>query len=88
MTEFDPATDADRFLADTAHKDSTSSGSFDGQATLLTGDEADLSNLVADDVFRAVVTVNGSSDYDTQTGENITVPHLKVNKLKVVGNNG
>jgi PKD repeat protein len=88
VTEFDPATDPDRLLADTAHKDSTSSDSFDGKATLLTGDEADLSNLVADDVFRATVTVIGSSAYDARTGRNTTVPHLEVNKLKVVGNNG
>jgi hypothetical protein len=88
VTQFDSATEADTFGADTAHTDTTDHGVFDGKATLLAGDEADLSDLVADDVFRATVTVIGSSDYETPTGRNTTVPHLKVNKLKVVGNNG
>ena len=88
VTQFDSATEADTFRADTAHKDTTDDGFFDGKATLLTGDEADLSDLVEDDVFRATVTVIGSSDYERQIDGNTTVPHLKVNKLEVVGNNG
>jgi hypothetical protein len=47
-----------------------------------------LSDLVEDDVFRATVTVIGSSDQDRQIDGNTTVPHLKVDKLEVVGNNG
>jgi hypothetical protein len=77
VTEFDSATEADTFRADTAHKtqlmtahrDTTDDGIFDGKAALLTGDEADLSDLVEDDVFRATVTVIGSSDKETDRSE-------------------
>ena len=88
VTQFDSATGTDTFRADTAHTDTTDSGYFDGANTILTGDEDDLSDLVQDDVFRASVTVIGSFDYDTQIGGNTTVPHLTLNNLKVIGNNG
>jgi hypothetical protein len=88
VTQFDSATGTDTFRADTAHTNTTDSGYFDGANTILTGDEDDLSDLVQDDVFRASVTVTGSFDYDTQIGGNTTVPHLTLNNLKVIGNNG
>ena len=51
------------------------------------GDADDLSDVVEDDVFKATVTVLGSYSYDTQIGGNTTVPHLQINKIKVIGNN-
>ena len=59
-----------------------------GDVRFPTGDEDELSDVVTDDVFKATVTVIGAFDLDTQIGGNTTVPHLTVDKLKVIGNNG
>jgi hypothetical protein len=85
VTQFDAATGDDNFLADTAHRNTTSYGYFDGENTLLTGTAKQLDDLVEDDVFRASITVLGKIDYDTQIGGNTTVPLLEVNSLKVIG---
>ena len=74
VTQFDAATGEDAFLADTAHKNTTEYGYFDGENTMLTGDASDLSDVVENDVFKATVTVLGSHSYDTQIGGNTTVP--------------
>ena len=74
--------------ADTAYTNTTDYGYFDGANAILTGDEDELSDVVTDDVFKATVTVIGAFDLDTQIGGNTTVPHLTVDKLKVIGNNG
>ncbi len=87
VSQFDAATGEDAFLADTAHKNTTEYGYFDGENTMLSGDVDDLSDVVEDDVFRAAVTVLGSYSYDTQIGGNTTVPHLQVDSIKVIGNN-
>jgi hypothetical protein len=87
VTQFDAATGDDAFLADTAYKNTTDYGYFDGENTMLTGDTAKLSEVVEKDVFRATVTVLGSYSYDTQVGGNTTVPHLEINKIKVIGHN-
>jgi hypothetical protein len=88
VTQVDSPTGKDTFRADTAHMDPTDSGNIDGANTILTGDEDDLSNLVKGDIFRASVTVIGSFDYDTQMGENTTLPYLTVNNLRVIDKNG
>ena len=87
VTQFDSATGTDTFRADTAHTDTTETnyGFFDGGNTVLTGDEEHMSGLVEDDVFRASVTVIGAFDYDVSGNTN--VPYLRINSLKVVGNN-
>jgi hypothetical protein len=87
VTQFDSATGDDAFLADTAYKNTTDYGYFDGENTMLNGDAAKLSDVVEKDVFRATVTVLGSYSYDTQIGGNTTVPELQINKIKVIGHN-
>lgn len=87
VNQFDSATGDDTFLADTAHRDTTSYGYFDGENTMLTGSAGKLEDLVEGDVFRATVTVAGSFSYDTQIGGNTTVPLLQIDKIKVVGQN-
>jgi hypothetical protein len=63
----------DTFLADTASRNTTSYGYFDGENTMLTGSAKKLDDLVEDDIFKASVTVLGPIDYDTQIGGNTTV---------------
>lgn len=87
VTQFDSATGKEALLADTAYKNTTDSGYFDGENTMLQGTSTILSDVVEDDVFKATVTVLGSSSYDTQIGGNTTVPHLQVDKIAVIGNN-
>lgn len=87
VSQFDSATGDDTFLADTAHRNTTSYGFFDGENTMLTGSAGKFEDLVEDDVFRATVTVSGSFSYDTQVGGNTTVPLLEVEKIKVTGHN-
>ncbi len=53
--------------------------------TVLAGAVSDLDNVVADDLFRAEVTVTRSFSYDTQIGSNTTAPLLAVNSIKVTG---
>jgi hypothetical protein len=59
-------------------------GFFDGENTVLSGSAKKLDDLVADDVFRASVTVLGHVDYDTQIGGETTVALLKVNSIRVI----
>jgi hypothetical protein len=87
VTQFDSATGDDSFLADTAHKNTTDYGYFEGKNTKLNGDAGKLSDVVENDVFKATVTVLGSYSYDTQIGGNTTVPELQINKIKVIGHN-
>jgi hypothetical protein len=87
IRQFDAATGTDTFLADVAHRNTTSYGFFDGENTMLTGDEAKLADFVEGDVFKATVTVVGSFSYDTQIGGNTTVPMLTINSVRRIGNN-
>ena len=87
IRQFDAATGTHTFLADVAHRDTTSYGFFDGENTMLTGDEAKLEDFVEGDVIKASVTVVGSFSYDTQIGGNTTVPMLTINSIRRVGNN-
>ena len=74
-------------MADVAHKNTTSYGFFNGENTMLTGNESKLEDFVEGDVFKATVTVVGSFSYDTQIGGNTTVPLLTINSIRRVGNN-
>jgi hypothetical protein len=71
-------------LADTASRNTTSYGYFDGENTMLTGSAKELDDLVEDDIFKASVTVLGSIDYDTQISGNTSVLLLDVNSIKVI----
>lgn len=51
---------------------------------MLNGSAKKLDDLVEDDIFKASVTVLGSSDYNTQIGGNTTVLLLDVNSIKVI----
>ena len=51
---------------------------------MLIGSAKKLDDLVADDVFRASVTILGHVDYDTQIGGETTVALLEVNSIKVI----
>jgi hypothetical protein len=84
VTQFDATTRDDTFLADTASRNTTSYGHFDGENTMLTGPARKLDDLVEADIFRASVTVLGSVDYDTQIGGNTSVLLLDVNSIKVI----
>lgn len=87
VTQFDSATGKDALRADTAHKDTTEYGYFDGENTMMSGTAELLDDVVKDDVFKATVTVLGSYSYDTQIGGNTTVPQLQIDKITIIGNN-
>jgi hypothetical protein len=88
MNQFDSATGDSAFLADSAFKNTTEYGYFDGQNTWFDGDSKKLEDFVEGDVFRATVTVTGSYSYDTQIGGNTTVPKVEISSIKRVGHNG
>jgi hypothetical protein len=87
VTQFDAATGEDAFRADVdGVKHKVSYGFVDYPTnTVLTNLSADVSDLVADDLFQANVQVLGSLSYDTQLGGQTTVPNLSVISLKVIG---
>ena len=87
VTQFDSATGKEALLADTAYRNTSESDYFDGDNTSMIGELDLLSDVVADDVFRATVTVIGSYSYDTQAGGNTTVPQVQIDKIKVIGKN-
>lgn len=87
VNQFDSAPGDSQFLADTAHRNTTSYGYFDGENSLMEGKASKLEDLVEDDVFKATVTVIGSYSYDTQAGGNTTVPRLQVDAIKQIGRN-
>lgn len=89
VTQFDSATGADTFRADTGPKKATPDSLgyvFDYNVnSVLTGNESKLSNVVQDDLFFAKVTVLGSLSYDTQIGGSTTVPQFQIDQIKVYG---
>jgi hypothetical protein len=87
VNQFDSATGESNFLADTANRNTTSYGYFDGENSWMEGKASKLEDLIEGDVFKASVTVVGSYSYDTQMGGNTTVPELHVNSIKQVGHN-
>jgi hypothetical protein len=82
VTQFDAATGDEGFRADVDAVHHAEPYDYDTN-TILTGDAADLTNLVEDDQFRAKVTVLGSYSYDTQIGGNTTAPQLSVDSIEV-----
>lgn len=87
VTQFDSATGTDTFRADVdgvVHRPSYGFVDYPTN-TILTGDEQDFENLVANDLFKANVTVLGSQSYDTQIGGNTTVPLLEVDSIRRTG---
>jgi hypothetical protein len=87
VNQFDSATGDSNFLADTAHRNTTSYSYFEGENSWMEGKASKLEDLVEEDVFKATVTVIGSYSYDTQAGGNTTVPHLQVDAIKQIGHN-
>jgi hypothetical protein len=87
VTQFDGATGDATFLADVDGRRHRKEYGYYGYDinTLMTGDPADLADLVEGDVFAAKVTVAGSESYDTQIGGNTTVPTLVVESIRVTG---
>ncbi|WP_297650316.1 hypothetical protein [Pseudonocardia sp.] len=56
--------------------------------TVIAGDPAVLKNVVEKDVFKASVTVAGSTSYDTQIGGHTTAPTLQIQSIQVTGHAG
>ncbi|TYB91840.1 hypothetical protein FXF53_29280 [Micromonospora sp. WP24] len=83
VTQFDAATGTDTFRADVAHRRMADKYDYETN-TMLTGEAADLENLVEDDIFRANVTVLSSFSYETQIGGETTTPLLMVESIKVL----
>lgn len=49
--------------------------------TILQGSASQLTDIVADDTFRAEVSVLGSYTYETTMGGSMTVPMLQVDSI-------
>jgi hypothetical protein len=81
VVQFDSATGADLFLADAGYAQDESPSDA---RTLFTGDAGMLSDLVANDQFRAEAIVVGAESFDTQDGGNTTVPELQVTAIKIL----
>lgn len=84
VTQFDSATGADAFRANVDGVKHAESYEYDTN-TILVGSEDALRDLVADDLFVARVTVDGSLSYETMMGGETTVPRLRVDSIKVTG---
>jgi hypothetical protein len=86
VTQFDTALGADRFRAsvDAVQHAYDESAGYDTTA-VLSGSRSDLAGVVEGDVFRAEVTVEGTSDYRRMLGGDITVPALTVTEIQVIG---
>lgn len=79
ITQFDAATGATTFRADTAYAPMTNVYDYD-QNTLITAYDADMvANFVEKDRVTMYVEVQGSMTYDTQIGGSATVPSLTAN---------
>ena len=88
VRQFDSATGADTFLADTAAVRAAEWYDYDTN-TLVTAETASLfADVVEDDLVTLYVEVLGSFSYDTQIGGNTTVPHLRAHIVKVTGSTG
>jgi hypothetical protein len=83
VTQFDAATGDEGFRADVDAVHHAEAYDYETN-TILSGDAADLADLVEDDQFRAKVTVLGSYSYDTQIGGNTTAPQLSVDSIEVL----
>lgn len=83
VTQFDAATGDEGFRADVDAVHHAEAYDYETN-TILSGDAADLADLVEDDQFRGKVTVLGSYSYDTQIGDNTTAPQLSVDSIEVL----
>lgn len=86
VTQFDAATGADGFRANTGASKLGEDDWYDfDQNSVLTGDKATLAKIVEDDLFEAKVIVAGAYSYNTQIGGNTTVPAFLVQEITVYG---
>lgn len=85
VTQFDAATGTTQFRAsvDGVEQTKRRNGFINYPTnTLLAGQASDLNNIVADDLFRAEVTVAGTYTYNTTLGGSTTVPVLVVTAIQ------
>lgn len=80
ITQFDAATGPDMFRADASYQNEEY-WALDGENTFFSGEQAQLSDFVTDDVVAMNVISLGSYSYDTQVGGNTTVPMFEVVKI-------
>lgn len=87
VTQFDAATGSGAFRADADGVKQVPEYGYVNYPTntLMTSGEADLSDVVEDDLFTAQVTVLGSYTYDTQLGGHTTAPKLRIDAINVTG---
>lgn len=82
VTQFDAATGPDVFRADVDGVRHSESYLYPTN-TVLSGDASILAEIVTGDSFTAKVEVRGAITYSTQIGGSTTVPHLRVDSIKV-----
>jgi hypothetical protein len=61
---------------------------FGGSETAMKGNSRALSNIVADDVFKACVRVVGAASYEHQTKGVVWLPTLLIRTIEYIGNTG
>ena len=82
ITQFDAATGASAFRADTGPTPTTDRYDYD-QNTLITAHDAGIAaNFVEKDIVTMYVEVQGAYTYDTQIGGSTTVPALTANIIE------
>jgi hypothetical protein len=82
ITQFDPATGATAFRADTGPAPTTDRYDYD-QNTFITAHDARMAaNFVEKDIVTMFVEVQGAFTYDTQIGGSTTVPALTANIIE------
>lgn len=86
VTQFDTALGPDRFRAsvDAVQHAYDEVPGYD-TTVVLSGSRSDLAGVVEGDVFRAEVTVEGTSDHRMMLGGDITLPALTVTEIQVIG---
>jgi len=87
VTQFDTATGTNTFRANVDGVKHPVSYGFANYPTntVLTGDSANLGDLVEGDIFQAEVVVAGAISYETAMGGNLSAPRLSVLKITVIG---
>ncbi|PPG28087.1 PASTA domain-containing protein [Pseudoclavibacter sp. RFBB5] len=88
VTQFDAATGACVFRANTSHAVQEMSFDYSSNTLMTAGDgESDcpgVAQVLADDHIKAWVTVAGSFTYDTQIGGSTTVPLFTVHQVEIL----
>jgi len=86
VTQFDAATGADGFRADTDARRRSEYYDYSENTVLQQSTGADvLADIVEGDLFSAKVLVIGAYNYDTQTGGSTTVPSFSIVSISVIG---